>query len=646
MVKIKYLIGLFLTICGGVLMAQSTDYEYLKSDEVRVEVPHFFVEGIPAEGVVYCDSPEKLFRNGYVKEAYVNGESRELNFKNGKAEFQLTFDRREPLSFKLDGFTFVKDVNPMPLWVGVIPVFIVILLALIFKEVVSSLIVGIVTGASIIAYYADSASAWEGILRLIDTYVIESITDSDHVSVLVFSILIGGIVALISKNGGMKAVVNIISKKANSPRSGQMATWALGLAIFFDDYANTLVVGNTMRPLTDKLRISREKLSYIVDSTAAPVAAIAFITTWIGAELGYIQGALDQINSAGIVIDQGAYSIFFASLEFAFYPLLCLIFMFFIIYLKRDYGSMYGAEVAARAGKITEGKIDTGLTEDEFEPAKNTRLRFANAFIPIFIVITGTFIGLLVTGDYWEVAKDDSMSFGTQLAVAVGNSDSYRSLLWASMLGIMAAIVLTVSQRILSLTEAIETSFNGFKTMMGAVVILILAWSLAAITAEMHTADFLASLARGNVAPWLIPAITFVIAAVVAFSTGSSWGTMAILYPLMLPLSWELSIQAQIEPEMAVALFANVTSCVLAGAVLGDHCSPISDTTILSSLATQCDHISHVRTQLPYALTVGLVSVILTVLSAVTPISGFLLLAVGAMLLFAVVRFFGKKLPS
>lgn len=646
MANFKYFIGLILVLFGSVLCAQNADLEYFTADEISIEVPNFFVNNVTAKGTVYCNNPDKLFRNGYRKEAFINGERRELVFDKGKAEFDLTFDRNEPLSFKLDGFTYVRDVRPMPLWLGVIPVFIVILLALVFKEVVSSLILGIIAGASIIGYYAHSSSAWEGIFRLIDKYVIESLTNSDHISVLVFSILIGGIVALISKNGGMKAVVNVISRKANTPRSGQMATWSLGLAIFFDDYANTLVVGNTMRPLTDKLRISREKLSYIVDSTAAPVAAIAFITTWIGAELGYIQGALDQINTSSVVIEQGAYSIFFASLEYAFYPLLCLTFMFFIIYLKRDFGSMYHAEVAARTGEKTEGKIDTGLTEDEFEPAKNTPLRFGNAFIPIFVVITGTFVGLLITGDYWEVAKDDSLSFGKQLAVAIGNSDSYKSLLWASMLGIMVAIILSVSQRILSLTDAIETSFNGFKTMMGAVVILILAWSLAAITGEMHTADFLASLARGNVAPWLIPAITFLIAAVVAFSTGSSWGTMAILYPLMLPLVWELAMQAQLEPETAISLFANVTSCVLAGAVLGDHCSPISDTTILSSLATQCDHISHVRTQLPYALTVGGVSVVLTAISAGMGVSGFILLVIGAIFLYFLIRFFGKKLPS
>jgi len=646
MPKIKYFIAFLIALFANASIAQNEDLEYFKADEITLEVPDFFVKKVPATGIVYCSNPDKLFRNDYSREAFINGEKRKLIFTNGVAEFQMTFDRNEPFSFKLDGFTYVRDVHPMPLWLGVIPVFIVILLALVFKEVVSSLIVGIIAGASIIGYYAHSSSAWEGIFRLIDKYVIESLTDSDHISVLVFSILIGGIVALISKNGGMKAVVKIISKRANTPRSGQMATWSLGLAIFFDDYANTLVVGNTMRPVTDKLRISREKLSYIVDSTAAPVAAIAFITTWIGAELGYIQGAINQINASSIVIEQGAYSIFFTSLQYAFYPLLCLIFMFFIIYLKRDYGSMYHAEVAARTGEVTDGKIDTGIAEDEFEPSQNTPHRFVNAFIPIFVVITGTFLGLLITGDYWNVAKDDSLSFGTQLAVAVGNADSYKALLWASMFGIMIAIILSVSQRILSLTEAVETSFNGFKTMIGAVAILILAWSLAAITAEMHTADFLASLARGNVAPWLIPAITFIIAAVVAFSTGSSWGTMAILYPLMLPLVWELSIQAQLDPGMALALFANVTSCVLAGAVLGDHCSPISDTTILSSLATQCNHISHVRTQLPYALTVGGVSVILTTISAGFDVSGMVLMVMGAIFLYFLVRLVGKKLPS
>jgi Na+/H+ antiporter NhaC len=208
---------------------------------------------------------------------------------------------------------------------------------------------------------------------------------------------------------------------------------------------------------------------------------------------------------------------------------------------------------------------------------------------------------------------------------------------------LIVAILLTVSQRIMSFTESVETSISGFKTMINAVIILILAWSLAFVTEELHTADYLASLASDTIPPWAVPAITFVMSAVVAFSTGSAWGTMAIVYPLMLPLSWELSMRMGLDPEMAMGLFYNVTSSVLAGAVLGDHCSPISDTTILSSLSTQCDHMAHVRTQMPYAITVGLTAVVLSILTAILPIPWYLSFPLRIGLLFGILRLIGKR---
>src|SRR5690606_12891952 len=204
----------------------------------------------------------------------------------------------------------------------------------------------------------------------------------------------------------------------------------------------------------------------------------------------------------------------------------------------------------------------------------------------------------------------------------------------------------TAFQKIQTFPEAIETSITGFKTMVSAMVILILAWSLASITADLHTAEYLAGLASGTVVEWAVPAITFIIAAAVAFSTGTSWGTMAIVYPLMLPLSWELSMQAGIDPALALSHFFNVTSCVLAGAVLGDHCSPISDTTILSSLASQCNHIEHVRTQLPYALSVGAVSLMFTVGGAYFELPAIFNFLFGFLILFVIVRFVGKVVPK
>ncbi len=627
------------------------ELEFTKED-FQLEIPDFFVSGVERQGTLICLNQSKLSLAGYSVSVVINGKREELLFQNGKATFSLMFDRNEPLSVKAGGFTYVRDVRPMPLWLSIIPPLIVIVLALVFKEVVSSLILGIVSGACITGYYAHESSLWSGLFRFIDTYLVNAMTDSGHVAVMVFSVLIGGVVAIISKNGGMQAVVDRLSRKATNPRSGQLATYFLGIAIFFDDYANTLVVGNTMRPLTDKLRISREKLSYIVDSTAAPVAAIALITTWIGAELGYIQGALDTINSrAGVAythgIDDGAYAIFLGSLEFAYYPIFTLAFILMLILMNRDFGPMYKAEALSREqGNVGKGAVKASIDVSEFEPEEGVKYRMINAILPIFIIVFGTLVGLMVTGWDSEVWNDSATSFGKKLSITIGNSDSYKALLWSSMGGLIVAVIMTAVQRIQTFPETVDTSISGFKTMVNALVILILAWSLASLTDDMHTADYLAGLASGTVVEWAVPAITFVIAAIVAFSTGSSWGTMAIVYPLMLPLSWELSMDGGVEASVALGHFLNVTSCVLAGSVLGDHCSPISDTTILSSLATQTNHIEHVRTQMPYALTVGVVALSFTVLSALLEMPWYLNFPLGILLLYLILRLFGKKVPE
>jgi Na+/H+ antiporter NhaC len=642
----RYLISLLLLLlCTEVLPGQGA--EIFTREDFTLESPDFFARGVETEVEIYCHAPEKLFVLGYEVPAIINGQQKVLSFKDNRAIFKVSFDRKEPFSLKVGRYTYVKTINPMPLWLSVVPPLLVILLALVFREVVSSLIIGILAGSVIAAVYAQGPGAWwTGFLRLIDTYMIEAFTDEGHASVIIFSTLIGGIVAVISKNGGMQAIVDKISKRASNPQSGQMATWILGVAIFFDDYANTLVVGNTMRPVTDRLHISREKLSYIVDSTAAPIAAIALITTWIGAELGYIQGALENINSEGVVIEYSPYAVFLGSLQYAFYPVLALLFILIIIRTNRDFGPMLAAERKARVEGVVSKKKTSEAQLDEFNPEPGAKLRMCNAIVPILVVVFGTIFGLLYTGSSTEIWSADEMGFWQKLSLTIGNSDSYQALLWSSMAGLIIAVLMSAFQRILSFTDAINTSLEGFKTMVGAVVILILAWSLAAITEEMHTADYLAGLAGDEVWVWTLPGLTFIISALVAFSTGSSWGTMAIVYPIMLPLAWTLAQASGGDIGFSMEIFLNTTSCVLAGAVLGDHCSPISDTTILSSLATPGDHITHVRTQMPYALTVGLVSVVFTTLSAAFSIPWYILFPIGGLILWLIVRYFGKPVLS
>ncbi|ARS37934.1 sodium:proton antiporter [Pontibacter actiniarum] len=585
----------------------------------------------------------------------INGELQETLFTEGEANFSLPEQANlVQVSANLGTHTLARlyrldaegehGVREFPMWLSILPPLIAIVLALIFREVLLALFAGIWVGGFVI-YGLSFKSFFTGLLAVGDTYLMEALTDGDHVSVIIFSMLIGGMVAIISKNGGMAGVVNLLSRYARSAKSSQVVTWVLGVAIFFDDYANTLIVGNTMRPVTDGHRVSREKLAYIVDSTAAPVAAIAFVTTWIGAELGYIKDAAISLG-----IEEGAYSMFFHSLEYAYYPVLTLTFMLMLILMNRDFGSMHKAEVRARTtGAVTSASLDEAGQEKqqqemaEFEPIDPTRTRALNALLPVLTVIAGTVVGLLYTGYAPEVWADTNFGVLRKLSITIGNSNSYTALIWASLSGVIVAIALTVSQRIMSLTATMESLVVGFKTMLPAILILVLAWSLAAVTQELYTAEYLTSLFSGNISPHFLPEITFFLAAIIAFSTGSSWGTMAILYPLMLPAAWYVCQQQGFSLDETMPIIYNVISVVLAGSVFGDHCSPISDTTILSSLASGCNHIDHVKTQLPYAVTVALVANLVCTNLSSWGVHWLLVYLIGGVILWGFIKAFGKK---
>ncbi len=618
----------------------------LNKDDVSVEMTNIIVKGIKTE--IKLNFKNQEFRKrfeGYPVTIKINNKPVEVRVIKGTASFKYIFTEKQDFEIKISNYTYSKKVTPIPLWFSVIPPLIAILFALIFKEVFTALFIGILVGTATMFWYQDTAlipAIFKGMFAIVDTYIIESLTERGHMAIIVFSMLIGAMVNIITRNGVMKGVVNILSKYANSPRSGQFVTWLLGIAIFFDDYANTLVVGNTMRPVTDKLKISREKLAYIVDSTAAPITAIAFVTTWIGAELSYIQ---DGINTIGI--NESAYGIFLSSLGYAFYPIFALLFILILIRKQVDFGPMFNAEKRARLSDNINLDDDSNTFSNklnELEVSEHIKAKWYNAAIPVFIVIFGTFAGLLYTGWDQSVWHDTSLSFSTKLSTVIGNSDSFKALLWSSISGVLVAILLTLVQKILNLKATIDSMINGFRTMLTAIVILVLAWSIALVTKHLHTAEFISqSLVSINIAPQFIPAVTFILGALVAFSTGSSWGTMAILYPLILPASWLIAQNTGLDHEASLAIFYNVVSAVLAGSVFGDHCSPISDTTILSSLASSCNHIEHVRTQLPYALTVGAVSVIIGTIPAAFGISSWILFPTGLFVLFLIVRFVGKS---
>jgi Na+/H+ antiporter NhaC len=598
-----------------------------------IKKPFIVVADVESSFEIDVNAPSNSFY-----EVNINGDKQSFLVQNSKVIVPFTINKKTLFSISTIEVSSKITVHPIPKWFSIIPPLLAILFALIFKEVFTALFMGIFIGTTTIWYFYGESfwmSLLKGFFTVISDYIIPALNDPGHLSIIVFSMLIGGMVQIITANGGMKGVVNFLSKFANSKKSGQFITWVMGISIFFDDYANTLVVGNTMRPVADRLRVSREKLAFLVDSTAAPVAAVALITTWVGAELGYIQ---DGINNLGL--SEAPYSIFLHSLQFAFYPFMMLGFILIIIFTGRDFGPMYKAEKRAIEKDVENIALKQENTESDEEGLKTRAL---NAVIPVLVVVFGTIAGLIITG-LKGIDYNNDLSFFRNLSLIIGQSDSYLALLWSSLAGTFVAIILSVSQRILSLKESVKNMVEGLKHMLTAVLILTLAWALAILTENIKTAEFISgSLINLNINPYAIPAITFILSALVAFSTGSSWGTMAILYPLMLPASWLLNEQAGMGYSESMHIFYNVVSVVLAGSVLGDHCSPISDTTIMSSLASQCDHIEHVRTQLPYALSVGLVAILVGTIPSSLGFPVLLSYLLGFSLLLLVVYLFGKK---
>ena len=521
------------------------------------------------------------------------------------------------------------SVRVIPGWVSILPPLIAIGVALITKNVIPALFLGLWFGAFAVHGFSIVGVGW-GLLNAFQVYVLEAITNPDHAAIILFTFMIGGMVGIVSKNGGMQGVVNKIVPFARTPERGQAATGVLGLVIFFDDYANVLVVGNTMRQVTDKLRVSREKLAYIVDSTAAPVACVAFVTTWIGFEVGQIATGMQQMDG----YSEAAYTVFLKSIPYSFYPILAMFFVFVVALSGRDFGPMYHAEIRAR----TKGQVlsPTARVDEsaggarELVPKEGQPQRAVNAMIPISVLISGVLVGLYVTGE------------GNGLREIIGSADSYKALMWASLLGAFTAAALSIGQRILTIAETVDAWYAGLKAMMIAMIILVLAWSLSAVTEVLNTAGYLVSVLGDALHPGFVPALVFILSAATAFATGSSWGTMGILMPLVLPLCWAVMQASNMATPENYGIIYSTVACVLAGSVWGDHCSPISDTTILSSMASGSDHIDHVRTQLPYALLVGSVGVLIGTIPTGFGLPWWLALPISAGILIGIHRFLSK----
>ncbi len=521
------------------------------------------------------------------------------------------------------------DVRVIAGWISILPPLLAIAVALTIRNVIPALLLGLWVGATALQSFTVKGVG-VGLLDAFQKFVTGAIADFDRASIILFTMMIGGMVGIITRNGGMASVVAAIVSRAKTAIGGQVAVWLMGLMIFFDDYSNTLVVGNTARSLTDHLKVSREKLAYIVDSTAAPVACIALITTWIGYQIGLVDQALGQIDELRHV---QAYSVFIYSIPYSFYPILAILFVLMISASGKDFGPMLKAEIRARNGQVKPETAEElpAMHGDELEPKERIPLRAINAFVPIIALVMALLVSLYMLGD------------GDTMIAVLETTSPYVAMMYASFVGVLVAAAMSIFQRILSIHETVDAWYGGLRATLFGMIVLVLAWSMSDLTATLNTSQYLVTLLADSLPVALIPAIVFILAAVTAFTTGTSWGAMAILMPLIIPLSWAVMGVNGIADDSGMHIMYSAVACCLGGAVWGDHCSPISDTTVLSSVASGCDHIEHVRTQLPYALLVGVVALGLGTIPGGFGLPPWISLVAGAAALVVALKLLGKR---
>lgn len=523
-----------------------------------------------------------------------------------------------------------------------LPPLVAIALAFTTKDVVLSLFLGVYSGTFLIELNSHSIGGafFHGFMSILDK-VLGSLADPWNAGIILQCLTIGGLIAMVTKMGGAKAVAETLATKAKNPRSAQVMTWILGLLVFFDDYANALIVGPIMRPVTDKFKISREKLAFIIDSTAAPVAGIALVSTWIGYEIGLIKAGYAEIG-----LDINPYNIFVSTIPYRFYNILMLLFVVFTAILMKEFGPMLTAERKARRGESIGLTHSTSGERDELSilaPKEGIKLSVWNAIIPIGVLMIGSLAGFYYNG-YIEIMagtdtaliniiKNSPVSFAA-VRETFGASDASVVLFQSALFASVVALLMGVKQKIFKVTEGIGTWVEGMKSLVITGVILLLAWSLSGVISELGTAKFIVSWIGDSVPQFLLPSIIFTLGSIISFATGTSYGTMGILMPLAIPLANSVSA------DPGYILIA--VGAVLTGAIFGDHCCPISDTTILSSMGADCDHIEHTKTQLPYALSIGLITILFGYIPAALGIHVLIIIPVAVLVTFLLVYFVGK----
>ena len=492
---------------------------------------------------------------------------------------------------------------------ALLPPIVAIALALITKEVYSSLFIGILVGG---LFY--SGFNFEGtVLHIYNDGIISVLTDSYNMGILVFLVILGIMVSLMNKAGGSAAFGRWASEHIHSKVGAQLATILLGVLIFIDDYFNCLTVGSVMRPVTDKQNISRAKLAYLIDATAAPICIIAPISSWAAAVSGFVPG-------------EDGLSVFVRAIPYNYYALLTIVMMVSMVLLKTEFGSMATHEKNAEKGDLfTTAGRPYANAEDGKESAKGTVI---DLLIPILALVVCCVIGMIYTGGFFE---------GADFVTAFSQSDASVGLAIGSFFGLLITIILYMCRRVLSFKESMQCVPEGFKAMVPAILILTFAWTLKAMTDSLGAKEFVAELVKSASGSFMsfLPAIIFLVGCFLAFATGTSWGTFGILIPIV--------VEAFSQTDERLMIIS-ISAC-MAGAVCGDHCSPISDTTIMASAGAQCDHVNHVSTQLPYAIVAAGVSFVSYLIAGFLR-NPFLSLAVAVILMIAVVILIKKILQE
>lgn len=492
---------------------------------------------------------------------------------------------------------------------ALLPPLVAIILALITKEVYSSLFVGIVVGALLY-----SGFKFEGtVTQIFEGGIIKVLSDSYNVGILIFLVILGSVVCMMNKAGGSAAFGRWASKKIHTRVGAELAAIILGILIFIDDYFNCLTVGSVMRPVTDRHHVSRAKFAYLIDATAAPICIIAPISSWAAAVSGFVEG-------------QDGLAIFVRTIPYNFYAILTIVMMVGMVLMKTEFGAMRTHEINALNGDLytTSARPYENATDDE---TPNPRGRVIDLVIPIVVLVICCVISMIYTGGFFS---------GTDFVTAFSQSDASVGLAMGSAFGLVFAIIFYMIRRVINFRDCMGCIPEGFKAMVPAIMILTFAWTLKAMTDSLGAAVFVEEAMRsvaGGIEV-ILPAIIFLVGCGLAFATGTSWGTFGILIPIV------VAVFEKSSPEMMII---SMSAC-MAGAVCGDHCSPISDTTIMASAGAQCDHVTHVSTQLPYAILAAAVSFVTYIVAGFVK-TAWIALPVGIVLMLIVLFVIKMKNP-